>query len=50
MKNKVVEDLLNLHCEMCHGKAFNCVGCNKEEKIKGILDKHNKSVEKKNKK
>lgn len=38
MKDKLKEDLLKMHCELCTGKVFGCKGCNKEDRIKGIID------------
>lgn len=38
MKDKLLEELLKLHCVNCHGQAFGCKGCTKKEEINSILD------------
>lgn len=46
MKDKAVEQLLNLHCMLCNGKTFDCRGCTKEEEIKKILEENTKTKKK----
>lgn len=38
MKDKLLEELLKLHCVHCHGQIFGCKGCTKKEEINSILE------------